>query len=76
MIPKLESWRDSNGQGQKKMGYAKLTIISVNPQIMGKVEGGNSSNEFNKTNVGEMFPAIGRKLTSPVEDHLDTEIAW
>ena len=41
---------------------------------MRKVEGGNGSNEFNKTNVGEMFWTINGELTSPVEEHIDTDL--
>ena len=48
----------------------------VDCQIMGKVEGGNGLDQFNETSVGTMFFPIDGKFPSPVEDDIDTNLAW
>ena len=54
-----------------------ITIhLFIDAKIIGKVKFGNCPNEFNKTKVGEVFWAIDCELTSPVEEHFDTDLWW
>ena len=43
---------------------------------MRKIEDGNCSDEFDKPKVGEMFWPVDCELTSPVEEHIDTDLTW